>query len=91
MKSLRIIHSNILKKRIKRNKMEELKIQIEVIEDRMLSLENKVDYFSVNVRSPYKKDRFEQIRLLNEWKEYDNQLSVLKDVLNAIESNAKAI
>ena len=69
--------------------MEEIKIQIEVIEAEMLTLENRIDDYSNYGRSPNKKDRFDQIRLLSEWRDYNNQLMALKEVLDAILSNLK--
>lgn len=67
--------------------MEEIKIQIEVIEAEMQALENRVDDYSAYGRSPGKKERFEQIRLLNEWRDYNNRLLALKEVLDSIKSN----
>jgi len=69
--------------------MEEIKIEISVIEAEMQSIENKVDDFSRHGRSPNKQDRFQQINLLNEWRDYNNKLSALREVAEAIENNVK--
>ena len=71
--------------------MEEIKIKIEEIEAEMQALENRVDDYSNYGRSPGKKERFEQIRLLNEWRDYNNRLLVLKEVFDSIISNLTVV
>jgi len=68
--------------------MEELNIQIEVIECEMQALENRVDDCTRYGRQCDKKERFNQIAMLAEWRDYNNRLMALKELRDTIESNA---
>lgn len=65
--------------------MNEIKIQISVIESEMQELGNRIDDFSRYGRSPNKQDRFRQIAILNEWRDYNIQLNTLKELLDTVE------
>ncbi len=71
--------------------MEEIKIEIECLEDEMQKLTNKVYSYSEYGRYPNESDWLEIISLLNQWSNKRQQLIALKECLSAIINNANKI
>ena len=69
--------------------MEELRIQIEIVSDRIIEIELKVDDFSRYGMSPTRDDRLAQLDLLNEWVRLNTAKLMLIETLNAVESNLR--
>ena len=73
----------------KLNKMEELKISIESLQQEKQRIENKVDDFSRYGRSPNDDDYENMMLLLIEWKKIKSNIYVLQQCLDAVISNAQ--
>jgi hypothetical protein len=69
--------------------MNEIKSQLELINERMYRIELEVDSFTLHGRGISHAERLLQIGLLDEWAKLNTAKLVLVDVLDAIESNLR--
>lgn len=68
--------------------MEEIKIKIKDLEDDIQLVLNKVDSYSNYGRTPTYEDRLNQLRLLEEYKEFFAKKAMLEDILIVCQQNA---
>lgn len=67
--------------------MEELKIKIEELKMEIQGLENRIDSFTNYNRTPRTKERFEQLKMLTEWRDFQMKLKALENLQDSIISN----
>lgn len=67
--------------------MEELNIKIQELENEIMGLENRIDSYTNYNRTPDKKERYEQLKMLGEWRDYNLELKSLIGLRDSILSN----
>ena len=70
------------------NFMQEIEIKIRDLEDDIQLVLNKVDSYSNYGRTPTFEDRLNQLRLLEEYKEFIAKKAMLEDLLTTCQQNA---